>query len=145
MKELQITRNDLLKRDGQNIEFRSGSDCVIVSMTLHDPYTGKDIAWKKQRATAVQIDHMVPLSYAWQMGAARWNEDKRKRLANDPLNLLPVDGPTNSGKGDSGRPLAAPSKAIRCSYSVRFAQVALEYELPVTDPDKDMMARQCGA
>jgi Protein of unknown function (DUF1524) len=140
------TRNDLLKLNGQNIRFRSGSDCVVVSMDLYDPYTGKDIAWKKARATEVQIDHVVPLSYAWQMGAARWDEQKRQRLANDVLNLLPVSGPTNSAKQDSGpASWMPPNKAIRCSYSVRFAQVALEYELPVTGPDKNMMLRQCGA
>lgn len=139
------TRNDLLERDGQDVAFKSGSDCVVVSMTLHDPYTGKDIAWKKQRATAVQIDHMVPLSYGWQMGAARWNEDKRERLANDPLNLLPVDGPTNSGKGDSGpASWLPPSKPVRCAYVVRFAQVAAKYELPVTAADKRVMTAQCG-
>ncbi|MFD6990672.1 HNH endonuclease family protein [Streptomyces sp. NPDC059943] len=139
------TRNDLLKRDGQDVEFRSGSTCVIVSMTLHDPYTGKDIAWKKRKATAVQIDHMVPLSYSWQMGAARWNEDKRKQLANDPLNLLPVDGPTNSGKRDSGpASWLPPSKPVRCAYVVRFAQVAVKYEMPVTAADRRMMLTQCG-
>ncbi|MFF2186416.1 HNH endonuclease family protein [Streptomyces sp. NPDC058155] len=139
------TRNDLLKRDGQDVEFRSGSTCVIVSMTLHDPYTGKDIAWKKQKATAVQIDHMVPLSYSWQMGAARWNEDKRKQLANDPLNLLPVDGPTNSGKRDSGpASWLPPSKPVRCAYVVRFAQVAVKYEMPVTAADRRTMLTQCG-
>lgn len=139
------TRNDLLKRDGEQVEFKSGSDCVIVSMTLHDPYTGKDIAWKKQQATAVQIDHLVPLSYSWQMGAARWNEDKREQLANDPLNLLPVDGPTNSGKSDSGpASWLPPSKQVRCAYVVRFAQVALKYEMPVTTADKRAMTTQCG-
>ncbi len=140
------TRNDLLKRDGQNLRFRTGSDCVVVTMKLHDPYTGKDIAWKKAKAAEVQIDHVVPLSYAWQMGAARWDRQKRQRLANDVLNLLPVWGPTNSAKRDSGpASWLPPSKAIRCSYSVRFAQVALKYELSVTAADKDMMLQQCGA
>ncbi|MZE78528.1 GmrSD restriction endonuclease domain-containing protein [Streptomyces xinghaiensis] len=140
------TRNDLMQRDGQKLEFRSGSDCVVVSMTLADPYTGKDIAWKKREATEVQIDHVVPLSYAWQMGASRWPEDKRRQLANDPLNLLPVEGRANSVKGDSG-PAAwlPPHKAVRCAYAVRFAQVAAKYEMPVTAPDKSMMLRQCGA
>lgn len=140
------TRNDLLKLNGRKVEFRTGSDCVVVSMTLHDPYTGKDIAWKKAKATEVQIDHVVPLSYAWQMGAAGWDKQKRQRLANDVLNLLPVSGPANSAKRDSG-PAAwlPPSKVIRCSYALRFAQVALKYELHVTSPDKDMMLRQCGA
>ncbi|GEB49377.1 lipoprotein [Streptomyces cacaoi] len=139
------TRNDLLKRDGSRLRFRSGSDCVVVSMTLHDPYTGKDIDWKKERATEVQIDHVVPLSYSWQMGAARWPESKRKQLANDPLNLLPVEGRANGAKSDSGpASWLPPDRTIRCAYAVRFAQVALKYELPVTGADKRMMTRQCG-
>ncbi|MCT7353993.1 HNH endonuclease family protein [Streptomyces sp. 15-116A] len=139
------TRNDLLRRDGQKLRFRSGSDCVVVAMTLHDPYTGKTIEWRKRDAAEVQIDHVVPLSYSWQMGAARWPESKREQLANDTLNLLPVDGRTNSAKSDSGpASWLPPNKQIRCAYAVRFAQVALKYELPVTTADKRMMMRQCG-
>ncbi|WP_420882435.1 HNH endonuclease family protein [Streptomyces barkulensis] len=139
------TRNDLLARDGEELRFRSGSDCVVVAMTLADPYTGEEIDWKKQDAAEVQIDHVVPLSYAWQMGASRWPEDKRERLANDPLNLLPVEGRANSAKGDSGpASWLPPNKPVRCAYAVRFAQVALEYEMPVTGPDKETMLRQCG-
>ncbi|WP_280890395.1 HNH endonuclease family protein [Streptomyces sp. LBL] len=139
------TRNDLIKRDGQGLRFRSGSDCVVVSMTLHDPYTGKTVEWRKAQATKVQIDHVMPLSYDWQMGASRWSKDKREQIANDPLNLLPVDGPTNGSKSDSGpASWLPPNKQIRCSYSVRFAQVSLKYELPVTAADKQMMLRQCG-
>ncbi|MBT2398411.1 HNH endonuclease family protein [Streptomyces sp. ISL-100] len=139
------TRNDLLKLHGRHVQFRSGSDCVVVSMDLYDPYTGKDIAWKKAKATEVQIDHVVPLSYSWQMGAARWPESKREQLANDVLNLLPVDGRTNSAKRDSGpASWLPPNKAIRCAYVVRFGQVALKYGMPVTAADKRMMVAQCG-
>lgn len=139
------TRNDLLKRDGQEVRFRKGSTCVIVSMTLHDPYTGRTIHWTKSHATTVQIDHVMPLSYDWQMGAAHWTKAKREQIANDPLNLLPVDGPANSAKGDSGPATwLPPSKGIRCAYSVRFAQVSRKYELPVTAADKRMMLKQCG-
>lgn len=139
------TRNDLLARDGKDIKLRSGSDCVVVSMTLKDPYTGTTITWRKQQATKVQIDHVMPLSYDWQMGAARWNESKRQQIANDPLNLIPVDGPANGAKSDSGpASWLPPYKQIRCSYAVRFAQVSLKYELPVTAPDKKAMLTQCG-
>ncbi|KUN78409.1 HNH endonuclease family protein [Streptomyces griseoruber] len=139
------TRNDLLKLHGRDVQFRKGSDCVVVSMDLYDPYTGKDIAWKKAKATEVQIDHVVPLSYAWQMGASRWSKEKREQLANDVLNLLPVSGSTNSAKRDSGpASWLPPNKSIRCSYAVRFAQVAEKYGLPVTAPDKSMMLKQCG-
>ncbi|WP_424535259.1 HNH endonuclease family protein [Sphaerisporangium viridialbum] len=138
------TRNDVLARDGDGLKYRSGSKCVLVSMTLHDPYTGKTIDWTKQKASEVQIDHVMPLSYDWQMGASRWSKAKRVQIANDPLNLMPVDGSANSSKGDSGPATwLPPSKVIRCSYAVRFAQVALKYELPVTAPDKDAMLAQC--
>lgn len=139
------TRNDLLKRDGQGLRFRSGSDCVVIAMTLDDPYTGTTIEWRKQDASEVQIDHVVPLSYSWQMGAARWPESKREQLANDTLNLIPVQGRANSAKSDSGpASWLPPNKGIRCAYAVRFAQVAAKYELPVTAPDKQTMLRQCG-
>ncbi|MER7548322.1 HNH endonuclease family protein [Spirillospora sp. NPDC127506] len=139
------TRNDLLKRDGEKVRYRSGSDCVIISLTLHDPYSGKTIQWKKSHATAVQIDHVIPLSYSWQMGSSRWSKGKRESLANDPLNLIPVDGPLNGAKSDSGpASWLPPNKRIRCSYSVRFAQVALKYDLPVTAPDKKIMLDLCG-
>ncbi|GLV49532.1 lipoprotein [Thermobispora bispora] len=138
------TRNDVLKRDGQRLQFRSGSDCVVISMTLFDPYTGKTIEWTKQNAAEVQIDHVVPLSYSWQMGASRWSDEKRRQLANDPLNLMPVDGATNSRKGDSGpASWLPPRREIRCAYVVRFAQVALKYDLPVTTADKETMLQQC--
>ncbi|MEU2911653.1 HNH endonuclease family protein [Streptomyces massasporeus] len=139
------SRNDLLKRDGEDLRFRAGSDCVVTSLTLHDPYTGKVIEWTKSHAIKVQIDHVMPLSYDWQMGASRWTKDKRESIANDPLNLVPVDGPTNGSKGDSGpASWLPPNKRIRCAYSVRFAQVSLKYELPVTAADKEMMLKQCG-
>ncbi|MFC4529559.1 HNH endonuclease family protein [Sphaerisporangium dianthi] len=138
------TRNDILARDGEKLKYRSGSNCVLVSMTLDDPYTSKTIEWTKQDASEVQIDHVMPLSYDWQMGASRWSRSKRVQIANDPLNLMPVDGSANSSKGDSGPATwLPPAKGIRCSYVVRFAQVALKYDLPVTAPDKDAMLTQC--
>ncbi|MFO7251133.1 MAG: HNH endonuclease family protein [Actinomycetes bacterium] len=138
------TRNDILSRDGTNLRYRSGSDCVLESMTVYDPYTGTTIEWRKSDAAKVQIDHVVPLSYSWQMGASRWPKEKRVQIANDPLNLLSVDGSTNSAKGDSSpASWLPPNRRIRCAYVVRFAQVALKYGLPVTQPDKTAMLEQC--
>jgi hypothetical protein len=139
------TRNDLLKRDGDHLRYRGTSKCVVAAMTLDDPYTGRAITWTKTKASTVQIDHVMPLSYDWQMGAARWSKDKRESIANDPLNLLPVDGPSNGSKSDSGpASWLPPNKRIRCSYAVRVAQVSLKYALPVTAADKDTMLAQCG-
>ncbi|WP_309239150.1 HNH endonuclease family protein [Streptomyces lunaelactis] len=139
------TRNDLIRRDGLNLRFRAGSDCVVIAMTLHDPYTGTTIEWRKENASEVQVDHVVPLSYSWQMGSSRWPLNKRKQFANDVLNLIPVEGRANSAKRDSGpASWLPPNKRIRCSYAVRISQVAVKYALPVTAADKRTMLTQCG-
>ncbi|MFC9326005.1 HNH endonuclease family protein [Kitasatospora sp. NPDC057015] len=139
------TRNDLLARDGRSLQHKDGSACTVTAMTIHDPYTGKTVKWSKSQASKIQIDHVMPLSYDWQMGAAKWDKAKRVRIANDPLNLIPADGQQNASKGDSGPAAWLPADpAIRCSYVVRFAQVSLKYELPVTEADKKTMLQQCG-
>lgn len=140
------TRNDLLARDGDDLVYREGSTCVITSMTLRDPYTGKTIIWRKSKSDEIQVDHVVPLSYEWRMGASRWSVAKRLRIANDPLNLMPVYGPANEQKGGSGpASWVPPVRGVRCAYVTRFAQVALKYDLPVTRADKRFMLAQCGA
>ncbi|OKI30134.1 hypothetical protein A6A07_22800 [Streptomyces sp. CB03911] len=139
------TRNDLLARDGRSVERKDGSDCTVTAMTIYDPYTGKTVTWSKAQASKIQIDHVMPLSYDWQMGAAKWDKAKRVQIANDPLNLVPADGQQNASKGDSGPSVWLPAApAVRCSYAVRFAQVSLKYALPVTEADKKAMLQQCG-
>ncbi|WP_433249403.1 HNH endonuclease family protein [Streptosporangium sp. CA-135522] len=138
------TRNDLLARDGEYVKYRRGSRCVVVSMKLRDPYTGRTIRWRKQRPGEVQVDHVIPLSYEWRMGASRWPMAKRLRIANDPLNLIPVYGDANQAKGGSGpASWLPPVRRVRCAYVVRFAQVAVKYALPVTRADKAIMLAQC--
>jgi hypothetical protein len=139
------TRDDVLARDGESVQFASGSHCTVSSMTLANPYKGDSIQWTKSKATAIQIDHVLPLSYSWQMGASGWSKAQRTQLANDTLNLLAVDGSDNEAKGDSGpSEWLPPHQDIRCSYVVRFAQVALKYKLAVTQADKSAMLEQCG-
>ncbi|MEW9551572.1 HNH endonuclease family protein [Nonomuraea sp. NPDC050783] len=138
------TRDDLLARDGRNVEYRSGSRCEVVAMTLEDPYTGKIIRWRKNHADEVQVDHVVPLNYGWRMGARGWPMSKRVDFANDPLNLLPVYGAANEEKDASGPSgWLPPQRRVRCAYVTRFAQVAVKYGVPVTPADKRAMLAQC--
>ena len=97
------TRNDILNRDLTGVRHKWRThNCVVKSGKLHDPYTGKDIKFKKGKktSTAVQIDHVVALSDAWQKGAQKLSEERRTALANDPYNLLAVQGRANQKKSD---------------------------------------------
>mgnify|MGYP001092140895 FL=1 len=133
------TRNDVLRRDLVDTTLKPGTrDCVVLTGVLHDPYTGKTIDFTRGQGTSelVQIDHVVPLAWAWRQAAADWTEEKRQQLANDPLNLLAVDGPTNTSKSDQGPALwMPPSEGYHCSYVERFVQVLDSYDLTVTTED----------
>ena len=97
------TRNDILRRDLTRYTLKAGTHgCLVLKGTLNDPYTGTTISFVRGQGTsnAVQIDHVVALSDAWQKGAQQWSQTRRTAFANDPLNLLAVDGPTNLRKGD---------------------------------------------
>lgn len=133
------TRNRILKRDLTNIV--ENSDCKIISGTLNDPYTGKTIDFsRKQNASAIQIDHVVALSDAWQKGAQQLSREKRIEIANDPLNLLAVDGPANQQKGDSDAASWLPSnKNFRCTYVKRQIDVKKKYSLWITQAEKSTM------
>lgn len=137
------TRNDILKRDMTNVTFKPGThDCVVKTGTLNDPYTGKTINFVRGQhtSTAVQIDHVVALSDAWQKGAQQLSADQRLQLANDPYNLLAVDGPANQQKSDSDAASWLPSnKSFRCQYVARQIGVKHKYALWVTQAEKDAM------
>lgn len=139
------TRNDVLRRDLTAITVKPGSrECVVLSGILLDPYSGKTIDFMRGEKTspAVQIDHVVAMSDAWQKGAAQWDRAKRTDFANDPANLQATDGPTNQkkGNGDAATWLP-PNKAYRCTYVSRQIDVKARYGLWVTAAEKDAMAR----
>ena len=136
------TRDNILMRD--LVDFAKRDRCVVVSGTLPDPFTGQLLPFSKSDAAAIQIDHVVPLSLAWQMGADGWSREKRTDFANDPLNLLAVEGRANGQKSDSGPASWLPAnKSIRCAYVTRMAQVSIKYQLALPAPDKVMMREQC--
>lgn len=136
------TRNIILNRDMTNVIV--DETCKVSKGTLNDPYTGKIIEFTRGDTTsaAVQIDHVVALSNAWQTGAQQLTKDQRVALANDPLELLAVDGPTNQTKGDGDAATwLPPNKPFRCQYVARQIAVKAKYVLWVTLAEKQAMQR----
>ncbi len=137
-------RNYILKRDMTGVITRSETDCTVMQGTLQDPYTGKTITFVRssEGSDDVQIDHVVALSNAWQTGAQQVSPELRHGIANDPLNLLAVDGPTNNKKGDADAATwLPPNKDYRCRYVARQIAVKQKYTLWVTQAERDAMKR----
>ncbi len=138
------TRNDILRRDLAAADFVAGSRCQVAGGTFREPYTGHTVAFRRgaQTSAAVQIDHVVALGDAWQKGAQQLTARQREHLANDPLNLIAVDGPANQDKSASDAATwLPPNKAFRCHYVARQISVKAAYRLWVTPAEKEAMKR----
>ena len=143
------TRNDILARDLARPTFKSGThDCVVLSGTLAEPYTGATIEFQRGDKTSslVQIDHVVALADAWRSGAWQWEAQRRQEFANDPENLLAVDGAANEDKSaSSADQWLPPNTAFRCDYVKRQIAVKNAYGLSVTRAEQDALAEQLSA
>ena len=143
------TRNDILKRDLRDVTTAGRNNCRVTSGVFDDPYTGKTIHFKygKDTSSEVQIDHVVALHDAWMTGAQKLTQQEREALANDPENLLAVDGPENQRKGDglclNGKGCTGmylpPNENYRCEYAAKFTEVKSKYNLGLTEGQKETL------
>ncbi len=139
------TRNDILRRDLRELELKDGTNgCVVLRGLLDDPFTGETIAFQRGQGTSVlvQVDHVVALADAWVKGAQQWDDAQRLQFANDPLNLIAVDGAENQAKGNGDTATwLPPHKPFRCRYVARQVAVKGKYDLWLTSAERDAMAR----
>ena len=124
--DCQNTRHELLQELSTSIMTFTDNTCRVLTGKWLDPYTGKTF----RQSADVDIDHIVPLYWAWQHGAHTWSRDKRVRFANDARNLFAVQKSVNREKSAKG-PLKwlPPNIAFRCSYVVRFERIVKIYNL----------------
>ncbi|NEB79796.1 HNH endonuclease [Streptomyces sp. SID14478] len=131
------TRDDVLRRDLSDLREGDRNPCVVLSGTLHDPYTGKDLPYYYRRASQIQSDHVVALGAAWRAGAWAWTPQQRLTYANDLDVLLAADKATNYEKSsqtpDKWKP---PNRAYWCEYGRRWTGIKHKYRLTVTAPEK---------
>lgn len=135
-------RNYILARDLTDILYVPHT-CKVAKGTLIDPYTAQTLLFLRGPDTSddIQIDHVVSLSDAWQKGAQLLQPLDRYNLANDPLNLLAVQGDANQTKGDGDAATwLPPNKIYRCAYVARQIAVKTKYHLWVTHAEYDAMA-----
>lgn len=133
-------RNDVLARDLHQAIAPAG--CKVTEGILEDPYTGTTIPFLRgaKTSSAVQIDHVVALADAWQKGAQQLSPEEREQFANDPANLLAVDGPTNVRKGAADAATwLPPHVAFRCDYAAIQTEVKARYRLWTTQAEHDVL------
>lgn len=116
----------------------SSHGCSVVTGKWFDPYTGMTF----QFARDMDVDHLVPLAYAWSRGADLWSPQKRQDFANDPANLFAVDATTNRSKGAMGpTEWLPPDQSFHCQYLLRFQRVVKIYDLHLSRDEKNAISR----
>ena len=114
----------LIAQSSTKVRFADESRCRVVTGRWISPFTGKVI----QNSSEIDIDHVVPLKWAWDHGAKTWSRAKRETFANDPVNLWPVELSLNRSKGAKGPNDWLPPSA-QCGYVARFSRVVKQYDL----------------
>jgi hypothetical protein len=133
------TRNDILQRDFSSTILKPGTgDCKVIGGTWTDPYSNESYTFAEPPSGA-QIDHVVSLKNAWQMGADQWSDDMRVEFANDPLNLRVTIASLNQQKSDSNAASwLPPYKPGRCNFIATQVAVKAKWNLYVTESEKEV-------
>ncbi len=129
------TRNEILARDLDAVVYRKGTgNCVVQFGEFEEPYTGEFTEFERGAGTSelVQIDHVVALGNAWYAGAYQWDTKTRLEFANDPLNLLAVDGDANYDKAALTADQWLPyDPEFHCEFAARQVMVKARWNLTV--------------
>jgi hypothetical protein len=124
-KDCQNARMEtLIQYSLTTVRFKTTKQCQVISGKWRSPFSGKTI----YQASKIDIDHLVPLHWAWQRGAKFWTKKQRIIFANDSANLLAVEASLNRQKSDKGPNKWLPAKN-QCQYILRFTRVYQSYQL----------------
>lgn len=125
-KDCMNTRHEILMSHaiGGSAKPKQDNTCQIAVGQWKSPFTDDIIT----SASAIDIDHIAPLKFAWTYGAEKWSEAKRLQFANDPENLLAVEASLNRSKGAQDITEWLPPKN-QCNYITQFLTISNKYGL----------------
>lgn len=122
------TRAEVLLEEA-TIKPKIGKKCALSGGSWLSPYDNK----VQNKASSLDIDHLVPLAEAWRSGAWKWTSTQRQAYANDLNNkeaLVAVTLSLNRSKGDKDVAGWLPP-VNQCIYARDWIVVKLTYGLTV--------------
>ena len=135
-RDCQDTRHELLIRYSlAPVIFTTRDNCKVAFGLWLDPYTGKFF----EKASDLDVEHIVPLKWAHDHGAASWSREKKRLFAEDPENLWLVDDGRNQSKGHRGPDQWMPPYGpARQYYLRRFMAIAEKYGLQPSESESQI-------
>jgi hypothetical protein len=131
-KDCMNLRHELLAKTAILIGQYDDAECRILRGKWYGPYTDSYYF----SSSDLDIDHLVPLKWAWDHGASDWDSSKRQLFATDARFLIAVDKSANRSKSDKW-PVEwlPPNQKYHCSYISIFSRAVLIHEFILTDDE----------
>jgi len=145
--DCQDTRQEVLIRQSEiPVTFKGMRQCSVAAGRWTCPYTGKAFTNPSQ----LDVDHVVGLKEAYDMGGANWDANRKKNFANDLRDpeLLAVSASANRSKGDRGPDKWMPSwPQGRCPYLKARVRMQLKWGLSIPEQESrfllDALVEEC--
>lgn len=135
--DCQQTRTEILVATSRApVRYTNPRNCEVRTGEWLDEYTGKLFTVAAQ----IDLDHIVPLRYAHNVGGDRWPPNKKVAFANDPMNLLLSERSEIRKKGDKGPSQYLPREEYQCDYARQWEAIAEKYEIRLVNRDKNKIA-----
>ncbi len=141
-RDCRNTRHEVLASEGTEVTF-SSSGCTVTGGVWHSFYDDMTYTSPDQ----LQIDHMVPLSEAWDSGAQTWTQARRVAFANDldvGYALNAIESSLNQAKSDSGPEDWMPP-ANHCRYIEIWTALKHRWQLNVDPTEQAALVRWADA
>lgn len=141
------TREAVLIRDSLTPAQVDPFGCRVVEGDWLSSYDG--VTW--QFPADVDIDHVVALKEAWDSGAWAWNDEQRRRFANDlsdPRTLRAVTDSVNQSKADKDPSnWLPPVESEWCRYLGDWLAIKARWQLTMDESEagriRNVVTRQC--
>jgi hypothetical protein len=139
-------RHEILVERAVIIASYDDDECKIMAGVWSDEYTGEEVGF----ADELEIDHIVPLKWAWEHGAYAWPKDRLREFNSDRDILRVVSARVNRQKGGKGPDKWMPSNpTMGCDYVVVFLDAVARYDLTLSDDERAAFSQKrteaCGA
>jgi len=127
------SREDALVKAGTAVT-TDPKTCKVLTGTWIEQYAGETYT----DPSKMDLDHVVPLSWAASNGGNDWDANTKEEFANDNGNLILASASENRSKGDKGPSKYMPkNEAFQCSYITAFVSIVAKYDLTISQADKD--------